>query len=38
MLSTVADKNDTRDGFHILEAKQSKEEEMLHTQYTLNVN
>lgn len=31
MLSAVADTNDTRDGLHILEAKQSTEEEMLHT-------
>lgn len=35
MLSAVADINDTRDGLCIIEAKQSKEEEMLHTQYNL---
>lgn len=37
MSSDVTNTNDTTDGLHILEAKQS-EEEMLYTQHTLNVS
>lgn len=33
MLSAVADTHEMRDGVHTLEAKQSKEEEMLHIQH-----
>lgn len=38
MLSAVTDRNDRKDGLHILEAEQSGEEEMLHTQHTLRVS
>lgn len=38
MLSAMTDTNDTRDGLHILEPKQSKQEERLYTQQTLNVS